>query len=197
MLRRAWDDKAEGFDERLDRFTRNLIEQIDTLSHIATEFSNFAKMPKMQLEKVDLRTLLSNVSDFHQGENNVQIDLEIQDSASFKVMTDKEQMLRVFNNLLRNAIQAIPEDRTGRISIRMSENQGQCRIEVEDNGSGIPEELRDKIFSPNFTTKNAGMGLGLALVKSIVESSSGQVWFESEPGDGTTFYITLPLAADA
>ncbi|MEZ5173967.1 MAG: ATP-binding protein [Bacteroidia bacterium] len=196
MLRRAWDDKAEGFDERLDRFTRNLIEQIDTLSHIATEFSNFAKMPKMHLEKVDMLALLQNVTDFHQGENGATIELQALPAARYNVMTDKEQMLRVFNNLLRNAMQAIPDNREGEIRIEMKTRGNECLIEVHDNGSGIPEELRDKIFSPNFTTKNAGMGLGLALVKNIIESSGGKVWFESEPGTGTVFYISLPLAAD-
>lgn len=196
MLRRAWDDKAEGFDQRLDRFTKNLIEQIDTLSHIATEFSNFAKMPKMHLEQVNMLELLQNVTDFHQGENGVSIQLNAENVAGCKVMTDKEQMLRVFNNLLRNAMQAIPDDREGKIRIELRNRENECFIEVHDNGSGIPEELRDKIFSPNFTTKNAGMGLGLALVKNIIESSGGKVWFESEPGTGTVFYISLPLAAD-
>jgi signal transduction histidine kinase len=196
MLRRAWDDKAEGFDQRLDRYTKNLIEQIDALSHIATEFSNFAKMPKMQVERVNMLTLLQNVSDFHQGENGVKITLEAHPEIASWVMTDKEQMLRVFNNLLRNAMQAIPETRAGEINMNMKQEGNRCLIEVRDNGSGISEELRDKIFSPNFTTKNAGMGLGLALVKNIVESSGGLVWFESEPGSGTSFYISLPLAAD-
>jgi signal transduction histidine kinase len=197
MLRRAWEDKAEGFDQRIERFTKNLIEQIDALSHIATEFSNFAKMPKMQVERVNMSALLQNVSDFHQGENGVNIKLSVTDHSAYYVMTDKEQMLRVFNNLLRNAMQAIPESREGEIKIIMKNEDSRCLIEVNDNGGGIPQELHDKIFSPNFTTKNAGMGLGLALVKNIVESSGGQVWFKSEPGVGTSFYISLPLAADA
>jgi two-component system nitrogen regulation sensor histidine kinase NtrY len=196
MLRRAWDDKAPGFEERLERFTRNLIEQIDTLSHIATEFGNFAKMPRMVKEPVNMAELLESTRDFHQGEGGVSIHLHGDLQRPCKVLTDKEQMLRVFNNLIRNAVQAIPEGRQGRIEIELNHEANHCLIGVRDNGSGIPNDLTDKIFYPNFTTKNAGMGLGLALVKNIVETSDGRVWFETKLGEGTVFYIRLPLIAE-
>jgi two-component system, NtrC family, nitrogen regulation sensor histidine kinase NtrY len=197
MLKRAWDDKAEGFDKRLDRYTQNLIEQIDTLSHIATEFSNFAKMPKMKSERVDLQALLTSAVEFHQGEGGVKINFEKELFFPTNVNTDKEQMLRVFNNLLRNAIQAIPEDREGEIQIRLQQLGKNYLLSITDNGSGIPEELKDRIFSPSFTTKNAGMGLGLALVKNIVENSQGKVWFESAEDLGTTFFIELPVFTES
>ncbi len=191
MLKRAWDDGAPGFDQRIDRYTQNLIEQIDSLSHIATEFSNFAKMPKMVKEKVDLYTLVKSAIDFHQGEQGVEIEFKSECETPCLVLTDKEQMLRVFNNLLRNAIQAIPEEKQGRIDVLLKRIGNKFSLAIKDNGTGIADELREKIFSPNFTTKNAGMGLGLALVKNIVESSEGEIWFESEVGFGTTFFVEL------
>jgi len=192
MLKRAWDDQAPGFEQRLERFTHNLIEQIDALSHIATEFSNFAKMPKMTREKVDLYALLESAKEFHQGEGGVNIHFASELAGPCFIHTDKEQMLRVFNNLIRNAVQAIPEGQKGAIRLQLQGTDSGFHVRVSDNGTGIDEAVRDKIFSPNFTTKNAGMGLGLALVKNIVESSGGQIYFETEQGQGTTFHLDLP-----
>ena len=191
LLKRAWDDKAPGFEERLERFSNNLIEQIDTLSHIATAFSNFAKMPEMVKEKVDLAAILHSAIDFHKGEEGVDIKLELTCNQPCNVLSDKEQLLRVFNNLLRNAIQAIPAEKDGVIEVILSREEDSFLVEIKDNGNGIEEELREKIFYPNFTTKSTGMGLGLALVKNIVETSEGTVWFESEPGKGTSFFVKL------
>jgi len=109
------------------------------------------------------------------------------------VNTDKEQMLRVFNNLFRNAIQSIPSNRLGEIFVQLKLSENAIILSIQDNGTGISDELRDKIFSPNFTTKNSGMGLGLALVKNIIESSEGKIWFESTVNVGTTFFISLPI----
>ena len=192
MLQRAWDDKAPKFDERLNRYAQNLIEQIDTLSHIATEFGNFAQMPRMQKEPIDLHTLLTQVVDFHQNQNCT-ISFITGESGPCLVHTDKEQMLRVFNNLLKNAEQAMPDDRSGSILLRLSVDAQNIRIEIEDNGKGIPESIRERIFHPNFTTKSTGMGLGLALVKNIIESSDGTIQFESEVDKGTKFIIELPM----
>jgi nitrogen fixation/metabolism regulation signal transduction histidine kinase len=192
MLKRAWDDKAPGFDDRIERFTKNLIDQIDSLSHIATEFGNFAKMPKMVKEKVDLKELIHSAKDFHQGAEGVAIYFETSVDSECYVLTDKEQMIRVFNNLIRNAVQAIRIEETGRINLLLQEVNHNYLVSISDNGSGISDELKDKIFTPNFTTKNAGMGLGLALVKNIVEGSEGKIWFETEIGQGTTFFVELP-----
>jgi signal transduction histidine kinase len=102
-------------------------------------------------------------------------------------------MLRVFNNLFRNAIQSIPSNRLGEIFVQLKLSENAIILSIQDNGTGISDELRDKIFSPNFTTKNSGMGLGLALVKNIIESSEGKIWFESTVNVGTTFFISLPV----
>jgi nitrogen fixation/metabolism regulation signal transduction histidine kinase len=194
LLKRAWDDKAPEFELRLERFTQALVEQIDTLSHIATEFSNFAQMPKMTNEKVDLVSLLEGESDFHAAmRENLEVRFinELNDEPHF-VYSDKEQLMRVMNNLIRNAMQAIPSERAGLIILKLTGNENEFYIEVKDNGNGIEPEIQEKIFRPNFTTKQSGMGLGLALVKSIIESSKGTISFETSAGNGSSFFITLP-----
>ena len=99
----------------------------------------------------------------------------------------------LFTNLLNNAIQAISATEKGRIRIGIQLKKNQYIIEIEDNGNGIPDELFDRIFQPNFTTKSGGMGLGLAITKSILENYNGEIGFESQPGK-TNFYLSLPLS---
>jgi signal transduction histidine kinase len=108
------------------------------------------------------------------------------------VNADREQMLRVFNNLVRNALQAIPEGREGRIIIGLRSEDDRWTAMVNDNGSGIPEELRENVFVPSFTTKSGGMGLGLAMCKRMVETADGYINFETESDKGTTFFVSFP-----
>ena len=109
-------------------------------------------------------------------------------------MADKDQLSRVFNNLLKNAIQAIPSSIEGKINVVISQEENNYLIEVKDNGSGISDDKKDKIFVPNFTTKSTGMGLGLAMVKNIVENANGSIWFETKETIGTSFFIKFPKA---
>lgn len=193
LLQKAWLDKSPDFQLRLERFTQTLTEQIDTLSHIATEFSNFAKMPTMVKENVNIVELLENAIDFYQNPEGPEVSfINHLTTQSAIVETDKEQMIRVLNNLIKNAIQAIEIQETGKIKIELSEHGNSYLLSFQDNGSGISYDLKDKIFEPNFTTKKSGMGLGLALVKNIVEGSGGNITFESSLATGTTFYIELP-----
>ena len=191
MLQRSMADGAEDLNERIERTSKTLIEQIDTLSNIATEFSSFAQMPKSVVEDVDLVSVLKNVANLHQN-SAANVSLELSGIEAATVQADKEQALRVFTNLVKNGTQAIPEDREGKIQLKLSRSGGQWLVEVSDNGSGIPEELKDKIFVPNFTTKSSGMGLGLAMVKNIVETANGNIWFESTANEGTSFYVSFP-----
>ena len=193
MLQRSKNDGAEDLDERIDKVSKTLIEQIDTLSNIATEFSSFAQMPKSNIERINLQQLLESVADLYQN-SEADVRLEIQADRPSIIQADKEQMLRVFNNLIKNGIQAIPEDREPVIVIGLIENEGRWVASIKDNGSGIPEDLQDKIFVPNFTTKSSGMGLGLAMVKNIIETVNGKISFISESEVGTTFYISLAAA---
>lgn len=189
-LKRAYDDGAPDWDERLERFTRTMIEQIESLSAIATEFSNFAKMPKLSRERVELKMLLQTACDLFAQENNVAVVQHLPADRVF-VMADKEQLLRAFNNLIKNAIQATESQESGQVDVYLSLRDQKVLVEIHDNGHGISEEIREKIFQPNFTTKSSGTGLGLALVKSIVTGCDGNVWFESSPETGTSFFIEL------
>ena len=113
--------------------------------------------------------------------------------AGIRILADREQMRRVLINLLKNAEQSIPEGRQGVIRITVRKKEGKVEIRIRDNGQGIPENLREKIFQPNFTTKSSGMGLGLAICKRIIESMGGEIGFVSEVGVGTEFFIILDI----
>lgn len=190
-LQKAWDDKAQDWEKRLMIFTRTIVEQIDSLSEIASEFSDFAKMPTANIEKIELSGILKSAAELFQNHNNIRIVIDHIDKEYF-VMADKKQLLRVFNNLIQNAVQAIGMKEEGLIRIRISIENSFYLIEISDNGSGISDELASKIFSPSFTTKSSGMGLGLAMVKSILTIFGGTVTFESKTGDGATFFVRIP-----
>ncbi|WP_321288961.1 ATP-binding protein [uncultured Sunxiuqinia sp.] len=192
-LQRAKDNKGEHFDDYFNRVTRTLIEQIDTLSDIATEFSNFAKMPKARNEAFDLVNQLINVTELFQSNTEIDFSMEFEEKGQFLVYADHEQISRAVVNLIKNAIQSIPTERRGQVRVVLSKQKNNAVIAVEDNGCGIPENIRQQMFQPNFTTKSSGMGLGLAIVKKIIENAKGTIWFETELDEGTTFYIELPL----
>ncbi len=193
LLMKAWNDKAPDWEVRLKRFSQTLIMQIDTLSSIASEFSDFAQMPEPQMQEFDIIPLVQQSASLFRDQSDCEIIFE-SDSPECFIKSDQNQILRVFNNLIKNALQAIQADRQGKIVISLSKVEGYCVISFKDNGSGIPTEQQTRIFSPNFTTKTAGMGLGLAMVKNIIDHSAGRIWFETMPGEGTTFYVSLPLS---
>ena len=195
-LQRTWQDHAPDMDQKMERLTKTIIEQIDTLSTIATEFSNFAKMPKANLEKINIERVLINSISLFRDYAAVEIIFNNLSSLEPIVFADKEQLLRVFNNLIKNAIQSIPENKKGLIEIVLRNENNQIEIRVTDNGSGISDEAVDKIFVPNFTTKTGGMGLGLAMVKNIIETANGRIWFETKNTQGTTFHISLPRCSE-
>ncbi len=188
---RSIDHNQPDVEQKVKRFSENLMEQIDTLSNIATEFSNFAKMPKANNAVISLQAVLRNSTELYGVEKNISIFFT-PSADEMLVYADKNQLLRVFSNLLKNAIQAIPQNREGIIRVSISEDENAYTVNVIDNGSGIREEQRDRIFNPNFTTKTTGMGLGLAMAKQIIETADGRIWFETEVNAGTTFYVRLP-----
>lgn len=191
-LQRTWKDHPENMEETIQKFSRSLIDQIDALSGIATAFSNFASMPGAQFGAVNIPEIVKNSVNLYRESSSAEITVHDYTEGMAEVNADKDQMLRVISNLLKNAIQAIPEDRKGKITVRITRDESEVLIAISDNGSGIPEDKIDKIFVPNFTTKSGGTGLGLAMVKNIIENSKGKIWFETESGTGTTFYIKLP-----
>lgn len=179
---------------RIRELTESLIEQIDSLAEIAGAFSNFAKMPGTKQETVSLRKTLENTVALFSNFERVKITLttEVEDPAL--VTADKDQLMRVFNNLIKNAVQAIPETRRGWVEVTLEKEGKGYRVTVSDNGTGIDPEAGERIFMPNFTTKSRGMGLGLAMAKNIAESSGGTIRFESTAGEGSRFFVWLPQA---
>lgn len=195
-LIRAWEDKRDDFPERLMKFKNAMIAQIEVLSAIASEFSYFAKMPNAVKEDINLVEVMEQCVDFHRNnEKDVVIEFINIIGNHATIGADRDQLLRAFNNIIHNAIQAIDEKEDGKIIVRMhlDENDPYYVISISDNGNGIPEEVQSKIFAPNFTTKNSGMGLGLAMTKMIIENTGGNITFETETGKGTTFFVKLPV----
>ncbi len=196
-LQRAWNDQVPDFDSFLKRVTGTLIDQIEKLSSIATEFSHFAKMPAARRENVNLLDKIRNSVVLFSNSSEVNIVTDFKGYRQIIVHADGEQLLGVFNNLIKNAVQSIPRDKQGEIRISVSVNAGFVTVAIHDNGRGISEEIREKMFVPNFTTKSGGTGLGLAIAKSTVESSGGEIWFETRPDEGTTFYVQLPVVSQS
>lgn len=191
-LQRVVETHPDDINERVEKVSEMLIEQIDTLSHIANEFSNFAKLPKANLEIVNLYSILQNVT--HLFQQNTDCEIILNASDALFIMADKEQCLRIFTNLLKNAEQSIPITQKGKIEINAKVTSGEIVVTVKDNGCGIPEELNSKMFVPNFTTKTTGTGLGLAMVKNSVISFNGTISFDSEVNVGTVFTLIFPEA---
>jgi nitrogen fixation/metabolism regulation signal transduction histidine kinase len=183
----------ENLQRMLQRTISSLLQQIDTLSDIATSFSTFAKMPSPRLAPFDIADTLRNIIELHRSQNKKVFFLTNIAPGTFKVMGDDRLTGRILTNLILNAIQAVPEERTPQIMVSLYRTENNMiRIEVRDNGSGIPEEIRKRIFTPSFTTKASGSGIGLAVAKRGIEQMNGRIWFESKEGEGTCFFIELP-----
>jgi signal transduction histidine kinase len=192
QLERTWKEKPEEFNGRLNAFSESMIEQIDALARIANEFSHFAKMPKPNLALENLDTTLHSVIELFDNVQQVKITYRAQLLHPALVLVDKDQLIRVLNNLLNNAIQAIPQSRDGEIDVCLRVSEHHVIVRIQDNGVGITQENKQRIFVPNFTTKSNGTGLGLAMVKTIVEQNQGSVFFRSKEEKGASFFISLP-----
>lgn len=190
-LERAWKDQSPKLPETFNRVTKTLITQIDTLSDLATEFSSFAKMPVPRYESIDVYTLLEQVVHLQMQTFEGKIEMDCKEDVH--IWFDAGYLNRTLTNLIKNACQAIPEDREGLIEVKVLPENDFLLISVKDNGTGITEEQKEKIFMPYFSTKVIGMGLGLPIVKSMIESGGGAISFDSELNVGTTFSIRLPL----
>ncbi|MCW3787363.1 sensor histidine kinase [Plebeiibacterium sediminum] len=191
-LERANKDKASDFDGKLKKVSATLIDQIDNLSSIASEFSNFAKMPIAKRKRIDVVEVLLQCVSLFDKSSNLEINVNQNNIERYWIFADPEQMNSVFNNLLKNAIQSIPSKRKGIITVDIQSENDRIVIKITDNGLGIDEEIQGKLFSPNFTTKSGGMGLGLAIVKNIVVNSKGKIWFKTQLDKGTSFFVEFP-----
>jgi nitrogen fixation/metabolism regulation signal transduction histidine kinase len=180
--------KGSDQNGKLNDFCDTLIEQIDTMSNVATSFSDFATLPKTQLEKTDIVDATKKVVEIFE-QNNISLETS---SENIFIKLDKEQWIRVMTNLIKNSIQAIPHDREPLINVKITENSKTVKVIVSDNGLGVSKINRDKIFEPKFTTKSDGMGLGLGIVRSIINSHRGKISYKSKSKKGTDFKISLP-----
>lgn len=182
----------ERLQQLVPRVSETLLEQVDNLSTIATEFSNFGTLPKANNAKVNLNEVVASVHDLFRKRDDLEINLYVP-IEDLWVFVDRNYMIRVLNNLIKNAIQAIPADRDGKIDIILKKVDDNAQIIIRDNGIGIPDDMKEKVFEPNFTTKSSGTGLGLAICASLLESFNGVIYFETKPGKGTEFFVDLPL----
>ena len=187
-FQRKFDPEDPNIHQKVDEYTKTLIQQIDTMSSIASAFSNFAKMPAQQSETLNVVEITGLAMDIF-NEDYINYSYEKEEIiAKF----DRTQLIRVITNLVKNAIQAIPNDRDPQIDVRVFEHERNVLITVTDNGIGISEENKGKIFEPKFTTKTSGMGLGLGMVKNIVETFNGSITFTSQSNKGTVFTVSFP-----
>jgi len=191
-LQKAIDSNSGNVHELARSVARTLVEQIDHLSQIAGEFSQFANIGNPRNETFDLVETLNLVTHLHGAEEKVQIHWN-GPADRIWIQADKTHINRLFTNLLQNAIQAVPPERIPEIYVDASVQEGRVLVTVQDNGSGIPEAMIPRIFTPNFTTKTSGTGLGLAMCKGIVEQNHGRIWFETTEGSGTCFFVELPV----
>ncbi|WP_136667573.1 ATP-binding protein [Flavobacterium sp. H122] len=176
--------------QKVTDFSKTLIQQIDTMSAVASAFSNFASMPAQQNETLNVIDVINLTLEIFNEEY-----IEYYPSTK-EIITkiDRTQLIRIITNLVKNAIQAIPEEQGNKkIIVSVTKESNYAIIKVQDNGKGIAQEDFERVFEPKFTTKTSGMGLGLAIIKNIIENYNGSITFESELNKGTTFKVTLPI----
>ena len=193
QLFKSWKDNVPGFDKLLERFTKNQIEYIDNLSSIASAFSSFAKMPVTNPVEVNILDQIRLTLELYKNTDNLKFSVNWPHESKIIIYADKEQLNGVFSNLIKNGIQSIPTGREGLIELNVQVRSDKVIVSISDNGSGISADLKKNLFTPNFTTKSSGMGLGLSIAKKYIESANGRIWFESEAGKGSTFFFELPV----
>jgi len=181
----TFDPKDPQINQKFNEFSHMLIEQIDLMSKIASAFSDFAKMPQANLQEDDLVSAIKSALKLYDPDQVRFV------SSAQKILFnfDKNQIQRVIGNLVKNALQAVPDDKIPEILVSIRETVDKIYITVTDNGSGVAPAHQSHIFEPKFTTKSSGMGLGLSIVKKIVENHNGKIYFHSDVNMGTTFII--------
>ena len=185
---RKFDPEDPKIREKVKHLSKTIVDQIDLVATVANAFSQFAQLPEKNNEVFNLNREIKNIinvfSDekiyFHANKENIMIDM------------DKIYLSRIITNLVSNARQARDEERESIVNVDIEQRQKRIIITVHDNGVGIPEDLYDRIFEPNFTSKTSGTGLGLTMVRKMVEDYKGEISVQSEIGKGTTFTILLP-----
>jgi two-component system, NtrC family, nitrogen regulation sensor histidine kinase NtrY len=189
-FQRKFDANDPELKQKLNDYSKTLIQQIDTMSAVASAFSNFASMPAQQNETLNVVKVVE-----------LALDIFNEDFIVFKSnkeyvisKIDRTQLIRIITNLVKNAIQSIPDEQEEKkVLVSVNEVENDVIITVEDNGIGIESNNIEHVFEPKFTTKTSGMGLGLGIIKNIIENYKGTITFETELGKGTTFFVSLPI----
>jgi two-component system nitrogen regulation sensor histidine kinase NtrY len=192
-LQKAISNDSDNVKEMTSSVAQTLVEQINHLNQIAGEFSQFANIGNPRNEVFDLHEVLYVVTQLYGANDRVHLDCTPLPNPVL-INADRTHINRLFTNLIQNAIQAVPEEKIAVIEVEEELRGDKILVKVKDNGLGIADEMQSKIFTPNFTTKTSGTGLGLAMCKGIVEQAKGEIWFETKAGEGTTFFVELPLA---
>ncbi|HBI40220.1 MAG TPA: two-component sensor histidine kinase [Tenacibaculum sp.] len=186
---RKFDPEESNIKEKVAEYSQTLIQQIDVLSSIASAFSDFAKMPKQNREKLNVHDVVKHALDIFTEDYIEYISEETELYASL----DKTQLIRIVTNLVKNATQAMRNDETiPKIEVKVTSEGNSVKISVSDNGKGILDQNKELVFEPKFTTKTSGMGLGLPMVKKIIETYDGSINFTSTKNIGTVFNVILP-----
>ena len=191
-LQRAIAEKKPGIQELSQKVAATLVEQIDQLAKIASDFSQFANIERANNEVFDITDVLQSLMDLYNNDESLKMVWH-RPAGKATIFADKTQVIRLFTNLIKNAIEASAEKEGAVIAITQTKEDHMVLVTISDSGSGIPEAMHEKIFMPNFTTKSSGTGLGLAISKGIVEKAQGKIWFTTAANKGTTFYVQLPL----
>ncbi|HRK27351.1 MAG TPA: HAMP domain-containing sensor histidine kinase [Chitinophagales bacterium] len=195
LLQTALKDDHPQLKYHIGKSTEVVLEQIEVLEGIISNFKEFNEMPKARLEYFDLLKLIQNEALLFAQGNKVNYQLEVNmPTTPCLVLADKNQTVRVFNNLLKNAAEALVDEPNGLILVEATLQNNQVLVSITDNGHGIPQEIQTKIFQASFTTKPKGSGIGLAMSRQIIQSFNGKLYFTSEEGISTTFFVELPLA---
>ena len=189
-FQRKFDPEDPDINLKVEEYSKTLIQQIDTMSSIASAFSNFAKMPAQKNEMLNIVEVIDLATEIFTEPYVKFVSTEKEIIAKF----DRTQLIRVITNLVKNAIQALKEVEHPKILIDVYSEKSDVIITVTDNGCGITEEYKEKVFEPKFTTKSSGMGLGLPMIKKIIETYGGTIKFTSVKDKGTTFKVTFPKA---
>ena len=191
-LKRTLESNGRKNDGYTNKSINNLLHQIETLNDIATSFSAFAKMPIPKNERLELTRVVKGAANLHVNDHDIALATQL-DEGPIYVMGDEKLFGRIINNLIINGIQAVPSERTPEIAVKLTHLNKKVVIEVQDNGSGIDEDIAKKVFIPNFSTKESGSGIGLAIAKRGIEQTGGSIWFETAIDKGTSFFIELPV----
>lgn len=189
-FQRKFDANDENISKKLDDYTKTILQQIDTMSSVANAFSNFATMPAQQNETLNVVYIVKMALEIF-NEDFIQFSA-LEDEIIAKL--DRTQLIRVITNLVKNAVQAIPEEQENKmVFVTVFRQDNEVKIAVKDNGKGISEENIERVFEPKFTTKSSGMGLGLAIIKNIIENYNGTITFDTQSNEGTEFLVSFPI----